>query len=84
VITHLGPGVPVTLRVSAPLGGLRLALTDPDPRAPPVLLRATDECESGHGLALLSAVSYRWGVDQHADSKTVWCDPLPDPLPAAA
>jgi anti-sigma regulatory factor (Ser/Thr protein kinase) len=77
-VVHLGPGVPVTLRVSTPLGRPRIALTDPDPRALPVLLRATEDEETGRGLALLSAISRRWGVDQHPDGKTVWCDPMPD------
>jgi hypothetical protein len=76
-VVHLGAGVPVTLRVWAPLGRPRVALTDPDPRALPVLLRATDDAESGRGLALLGAMSRRWGVDQHPNGKTVWCDPLP-------
>ncbi|WP_425264409.1 hypothetical protein [Streptomyces atriruber] len=30
--------------------------------------------ETGRGLALLDAVSLRWGVEQVPNSKTVWCE----------
>ncbi|MFH9980944.1 ATP-binding protein [Streptomyces sp. NPDC017179] len=51
-------------------------VTDPDPRALPVLRRKADEDdESGRGLALLDALSLRWGVDRRPGSKTVWCEP---------
>ena len=52
----------------------RVEVTDPDPRALPVLLRATSDDERGRGLALLEAVSLRWGVRQEIDCKTVWCE----------
>lgn len=61
----LGEGTPVTLRVTGADGGLtRVEVTDPDPRAMPVPARAAaaDYDESGRGLALLDAVSLRWGV----------------------
>ncbi|MFF3458665.1 ATP-binding protein [Streptomyces sp. NPDC002730] len=75
VILHLGEGTPVTLRVSGADGGLtRVEVTDPDPGAIPVPARAADYDESGRGLALLDAVSLRWGVVRGADSKTVWCE----------
>ncbi|WP_326620035.1 hypothetical protein [Streptomyces decoyicus] len=51
-----------------------MEVTDPDPRALPVLLRATSDDERGRGLALLEAVSLRWGVRQEIDCKTVWCE----------
>jgi hypothetical protein len=75
VIRHLGEGIPVTLRVTGCAGGrTRVEVTDPDPEALPVLLRGSDEDESGRGLALLDKVSLRWGVEQGPDSKTVWCE----------
>lgn len=75
VIDHLGAGTPVTVRVSATLHGhTRIEVTDPDPGALPVLVSATGAAESGRGLALVDQLSRRWGVDQGADRKTVWCE----------
>lgn len=76
VIRHLGEGVPVTVRVSRDDGGrIRLEVTDPDPRVLPVLRAAVDaEEESGRGLALLEALTARWGVTQGPGRKTVWCE----------
>ncbi|MGW6027514.1 ATP-binding protein [Streptomyces sp. NPDC055099] len=76
VIRHLGEGTPVTVRVTGTRGGgrVRVAVTDPDPRAWPLLRQAGRDDETGRGLALLDAVSLRWGVEQGADSKTVWCE----------
>ncbi|MCX4698286.1 ATP-binding protein [Streptomyces sp. NBC_01352] len=74
-IDHLGEGTPVTVRVIGTAHGhVRVEVTDPDPRALPVLLHATDTDESGRGLALLDALAQRWGVEQLADRKTVWCE----------
>ncbi|UIX31204.1 ATP-binding protein [Streptomyces sp. GQFP] len=75
VIDHLGEGTPVTVRVTGtPCGRTRVEVTDPDPRVLPVLLRATATDESGRGIALLDALTHRWGVEQGADRKTVWCE----------
>jgi hypothetical protein len=75
VIDHLGEGTPVTVRVLVTdHGHTRVEVTDPDPRALPVLLRATTTDESGRGLALLDAMARRWGVEQGVDRKTVWCE----------
>jgi anti-sigma regulatory factor (Ser/Thr protein kinase) len=74
VIRHLGEGVPVTVRVAREPGRTRLEVTDPDPRALPVLCKAADEDETGRGLALLDALTLRWGVEQGPGSKTVWCE----------
>ncbi|MGV9879069.1 ATP-binding protein [Streptomyces sp. NPDC003006] len=74
VIRHLGEGTPVTVRVTGGAGRIRVAVTDPEPRAWPVLSRAAGDDETGRGLALLDAVSLRWGVEQGASSKTVWCE----------
>ncbi|MFE2733594.1 ATP-binding protein [Streptomyces sp. NPDC059349] len=75
VIRHVGEGTPVRVRVARVEGvGIRVEVTDPDPRVLPVLLRATGEDESGRGLLLLDAVARRWGVEQGAASKTVWCE----------
>ncbi|GGX61997.1 ATP-binding protein [Streptomyces anandii] len=75
VIDHLGEGTPVNVRVSGVPGGLtRVEVTDPDPRALPALLDAPETSESGRGLALVDQLALRWGVEQGADRKTVWCD----------
>lgn len=74
VITHLGEGTPVTLRITGRATRTRVELTDPDPRVWPVLRQATGTDESGRGLALLDAVALRWGVTQGARTKTVWCE----------
>ncbi|MDG9716324.1 ATP-binding protein [Streptomyces sp. DH24] len=78
VIRHVGEGVPVTVRVSCEDDGrTRLEVTDPDPRALPVLRAAVgaDE-ESGRGLALLDALAVKWGVTHGppGTGKTVWCE----------
>ncbi|MFJ8592787.1 ATP-binding protein [Streptomyces sp. NPDC093598] len=83
VIRHVGEGVPVTVRVWRDGGRVRLGVTDPDPRALPVLVGEVGEvgavgvgaeAESGRGLALLDALAVRWGVEQEAGRKTVWCE----------
>ncbi|MFE2312183.1 ATP-binding protein [Streptomyces sp. NPDC059441] len=75
VIRHLGEGTPVRVRVVRADGGrTRVEVADPDPRALPVLLCASGDDESGRGLALLDAMALRWGVEQGAAGKTVWCE----------
>ncbi|MFE4250280.1 ATP-binding protein [Streptomyces sp. NPDC056910] len=78
VIRHVGEGTPVRVRVARVARvegvGIRVEVTDPDPRVLPVLLHATGADESGRGLVLLDAVARRWGVAQGAASKTVWCE----------
>lgn len=75
VIDHLGEGTPVTVRVGGTaVGRTRIEVTDPDPRALPVLLSAGEAAESGRGLALVDALAERWGVEQGPDRKTVWCE----------
>ncbi|MFJ2741635.1 ATP-binding protein [Streptomyces sp. NPDC087440] len=74
VIKHVGPGTPTTLAVSMNETYLRLELHDPDTRALPTLLDADNDDESGRGMALVDAVTDRWGVTLHADVKAVWCE----------
>ncbi|WP_233228533.1 ATP-binding protein [Streptomyces sp. BSE7-9] len=87
VVQHLGEGVPVTVRVWCDDGGrTRLEVTDPDPRALPVLRASVgaDE-ESGRGLALLDALAARWGVAHGPGrGKTVWCELTPAPAEGGA
>ncbi|MCZ7459128.1 ATP-binding protein [Streptomyces sp. WMMC940] len=82
VIAHLGEGTPVTVSVSvADDGRTRVAVTDPYPLRWPVPRPAEGDDESGRGLALLDAVSMRWGVDRGPDGKTVWCEPAGPEVP---
>ncbi|MGW7379470.1 ATP-binding protein [Streptomyces sp. NPDC054794] len=76
VINHVGEGTPVTVRVIGKPGHghTRIEVTDPDTRTLPVLLSASATSESGRGMALLDALTDRWGVDQAPDRKTVWCE----------
>ncbi|MFE8988325.1 ATP-binding protein [Streptomyces collinus] len=76
VVRHVGEAVPVTVRVWREEGGrIRLGVSDPDPRVLPVLVAGVGtEAESGRGLALLDALAVRWGVEQEAGRKTVWCE----------
>ncbi|MFE5601400.1 ATP-binding protein [Streptomyces coelicoflavus] len=81
VIDHVGVGTPTTVRVvELPTRRTRVEVTDPDPRALPLLtgpVPVTDE--SGRGLALLDALALRWGVEQCGDRKTVWCELAGEP-----
>ncbi|MCY0932363.1 ATP-binding protein [Streptomyces sp. H27-H1] len=79
VLTHLGEGTPVTLRITGRAARTRVELTDPDPRAWPVPRCAAGAEESGRGLALLDALALKWGVARGPGSKTVWCELELDP-----
>ncbi|MFE7037931.1 ATP-binding protein [Streptomyces atratus] len=74
VIRHVGEGTPCTLTAEMRETHLRIGLRDPDTRARPTLLSAGPDAEAGRGLALVDAMSDRWGVILGADSKFVWCD----------
>jgi anti-sigma regulatory factor (Ser/Thr protein kinase) len=69
VITHVGPGTPSTLAVSMRGAYLRIEVHDPDTRALPTLVEADPDGEAGRGMALVTAVSDRWGVQLLADRK---------------
>ncbi|MGW3451244.1 ATP-binding protein [Streptomyces sp. NPDC001076] len=74
VIRHVGEGTPVRVRVVQAEGRIRVEVSDPEPRALPVLLSATETEDSGRGLALLDALVQRWGVELGPAGKTVWCE----------
>ncbi|ELP67837.1 ATP-binding protein [Streptomyces turgidiscabies] len=76
VIRHVGEGTSVSVRVAWVDDGarVRVDVSDPDPRALPVLPGATRVDESGRGLALLGALAVRWGVEMNGVGKTVWCE----------
>ncbi|WP_055711552.1 ATP-binding protein [Streptomyces torulosus] len=82
VITHVGPGTPVTLAVSMNGTYLRIEVHDPDTRALPTLNAAGPESEGGRGMAMVDALADRWGVQLQGDRKVTWCElatPLPSP-----
>ncbi|MFE9312851.1 ATP-binding protein [Streptomyces sp. NPDC006706] len=56
---------------------VRVAVTDKS-KAVPVLCPLDDEAEGGRGLALVAAVSSRWGTDPLAWGKRVWADLEPE------
>ncbi|MEU6844771.1 ATP-binding protein [Streptomyces sp. NPDC046716] len=74
VITHVGEGTPATLAVSMSGTFVRMEVHDPDVRALPTLRSATDDAESGRGLALVGEAADRWGVLLRADRKITWCE----------
>lgn len=74
VIKHVGVGTPTTLVVSMRGNRVRIEVHDPDPRALPTLLDTGLDAESGRGMALVSAVTDRWGVELRADQKVTWCE----------
>ncbi|MGW7407085.1 ATP-binding protein [Streptomyces sp. NPDC054833] len=75
VIRHVGEGTLVRVRVARTDGDrIRVEVSDPAGRALPVSLPATPDDETGRGLTLLDAVTVRWGVEQEAVGKTVWCE----------
>lgn len=52
---------------------LRLAVTDGS-SSPPLARLADGSAESGRGLAILAALSDRWGIEPFVDGKTVWIE----------
>nr|WP_234307620.1 MULTISPECIES: ATP-binding protein [unclassified Streptomyces] len=82
VITHVGIGTPTTLAVLMNGPFLRIEVHDPDTRALPTLMAASVESEGGRGMALVEAVTDRWGVQLLADRKVTWCELATGPLPS--
>lgn len=74
VIGHVGPGTPTTLTVLVNGASVRIEVRDPDPRALPTLMAADAESEAGRGMAIVAAVTDRWGVQLHTDHKVTWCE----------
>lgn len=74
VITHVGPETPTALTVSMNGARLRIEVADPDTRALPTLMSATFDDEAGRGMALVEAITDRWGVILRKDAKVTWCE----------
>ncbi|MET9500968.1 ATP-binding protein [Streptomyces sp. NPDC006622] len=74
VITHVGRGAPADLAISWRGTRLRIEVRDPDARALPTLVAASEEAEGGRGMALVDALADRWGIELHDDCKVTWCE----------
>ncbi|WP_327317360.1 ATP-binding protein [Streptomyces sp. NBC_01235] len=75
VITHVGEGTPVTVRLfRSPDGRTRVEVTDPDAHTWLIARRPAEDDENGRGLLLLDAITRRWGVWLTPAGKTVWCE----------
>lgn len=74
VVRHV-PGRRCSVLILREPHGLRVEVADSVPGTVFAKLAGPLE-ESGRGLALVEAVTDRWGVDETADGKTVWfeCD----------
>lgn len=55
-------------------GTLRLNVSDDDVVSLPVMAQAGVDDISGRGLAIVEALSERWGVHITGCAKTVWCE----------
>lgn len=74
VVRHV-PGRRCTVLILREPGGLRVEVADGVPGT--VVAKAPEPlAEAGRGLALVEAVTDRWGVREGTDGKTVWfeCD----------
>lgn len=83
VIVHVGHGTPATLAVSMSGSRLRIEVHDPDNGTRPTVVDAEAEAEAGRGMALVDAISDRWGVQLKPEGKVTWCE-LPTALPSSA
>ncbi len=70
-LLHARP--PVTVRVGLLDPGVRIEVSDPF-RLSPVRPLANLEAMTGRGIALVEALSLRWGVDASVEGKVVWAE----------
>lgn len=68
-VRHARSGAKVTAAVSG--DRIRVGVTDDGPGTPQVR-RASEQAESGRGLALVEALAADWGVDRGMEAKSVW------------
>ena len=68
-VLHAGSGVRVL--VEGTPGGVRISVTDTDPKMP-ALRPPADQAESGRGLHLVDTLADRWGVAPVPTGKSVW------------
>lgn len=65
-------GQQIGVAVQAHRDEIRISVTDPQPGAAAVVLDSGPYAEGGRGLALVEAVTERWGQEVHGGHKTVW------------
>ncbi|MFE1012391.1 ATP-binding protein [Streptomyces sp. NPDC058794] len=80
VITHVGAETPTTLSLLMNGTFLRIEVGDPDARALPTLVAPDAEAEDGRGMALVAAITDRWGVSLLGDGKVTWCEIATGPV----
>lgn len=73
-VHHARSAVELTLRTDGK--AVRVEIRDDSP-APPVHQAFTDDRLRGRGIALVDALSTRWGVEPVRDGKTVWFEVQP-------
>jgi anti-sigma regulatory factor (Ser/Thr protein kinase) len=71
-VLHGGSGGAIGVQVRVTEVSVRVSVSDSGSLAP-VVLRREPSAPSGRGMAIVEAMSSRWGVDDHAEGgKTVW------------
>ncbi|MDT3728046.1 ATP-binding protein [Streptomyces sp. DSM 41972] len=79
IVTHVGAGTPGSLVLSTDGERLRVEVHDPDTRALPTLVDAEIDAEGGRGMALVDALTDRWGVELYTAHKVTWCEVVTEP-----
>jgi anti-sigma regulatory factor (Ser/Thr protein kinase) len=78
-----GGVVRVAWRLLLP-GGIEIRVTDGGAATPPTERRVGSDSPDGRGLAIVSALADRWGVDRDGLGQCVWARlTAPAPLPGA-
>ncbi|HWS57745.1 MAG TPA: ATP-binding protein [Actinotalea sp.] len=71
-VLHGSEGGAIAVQVHHSVTVLRVSVSDAGSRTP-VVLHTEPSAPNGRGMAIVEAMSSRWGVDEHADGgKTVW------------
>ncbi|MCU1432355.1 MAG: ATP-binding region ATPase domain protein [Actinotalea sp.] len=71
-VLHGPDGSAIGIQVRTTDEAVRVSVSDGGGEAP-VVLHREPSAPSGRGMAIVEAMSTRWGVEEHADgSKTVW------------
>jgi anti-sigma regulatory factor (Ser/Thr protein kinase) len=64
----------ITLSLGLRDDAVRIVCTDDNAGAIPIRRGRVRATENGRGLILVGALSFEWGVEEHAGGKTVWAD----------
>jgi anti-sigma regulatory factor (Ser/Thr protein kinase) len=68
------PGRGFLLRLSHCGDGVRVEVHDSGDGVPAVPLDRAEPAEGGRGLLLVSELADKWGVEERAPGKIVWCE----------